>query len=87
MNVEYWVMRVILHHGRKVQLDLLQPTERAEVTARLDNGALVMMPDASIAEPVEVFSDELEAHAHREAMRKKHPAEDFRVILNGDVPV
>lgn len=79
---EYWVMRVMLHRGRKLQLDLLTDTSRATVQAAIDRGALALLPDDSIAEPVEVFDDELQAHAHREALRKKHPAEDFRVILN-----
>lgn len=84
---EYWVMRVMLHQGRKVQLDLLTETSRATVQVEIDRGALALLPDGSIAEPVEVFSDELDAHAHREALRKKHPDEDFRVILNSSVPV
>lgn len=80
---EYWVMRVLLHQGRKVQLDLLTETSRASIVAAIDKGALAMLPpDNSIAEPVEVFDDENEAHAYREALRKKHPSEDFRVILS-----
>lgn len=82
-STEFWVMRVLLHQGRKVQLDLLTDTSRASVQVALDRGALALLPDGSIAEPVEVFSDELEAHAYREALRKKHPSEDFRVIMNG----
>ena len=79
---EYWVVRVLMHRGRKVQLDLLTPAERAEVTVRLDKGALLTLPDDSIAEPVEVFSEEPPAHVHREELRVKHPGEDFRIILN-----
>ncbi len=81
---EYWVMRVMLHQGRKIQLDLLTETSRATVQVALDKGALAMLPDNSIAEPVEVFAEELDAHAYREALRKKHPNEDFRVIMNAD---
>lgn len=84
MNVknEYWVMRVMLHQGRKVQLELMTPTSRATIQVAIDKGALAMLPDNSIAEPVEVFADEVDAHAYRETLRKKHPDEDFRVILN-----
>lgn len=80
-------MRVLLHQGRKVQLDLLTPTSRADVQVNIDNGKLAVLPDGSIAEPVEVFDEELPAHSHREKLRAKHPGEDFRVILNGDVPL
>lgn len=80
-------MRVMLHQGRKVQLDLLTETSRATLQVALDRGALAVLPDNSIAEPVEVFEDELDAHAYRETMRKKHPAEDFRVVIStGGVP-
>jgi hypothetical protein len=82
MKSEYWVMRVLLHQGRKVQLDLLTPTSRAEVEVQLGNGKLAQLPDGSIAEPVEVFEEEIPAHAHREQLRRKHPNEDFRVILS-----
>lgn len=81
---EYWVMRVMLHQGRQVQLNLLTPTSRASVQVAIDKGALALLPDNSIAEPVEVFAAEIDAHAYREALRKKHPNEDFRVILNAD---
>jgi hypothetical protein len=75
-------MRVMLHQGRKVQLELLTETSRATIQVAIDRGALAMLPDNSIAEPVEVFEDELDAHAYRETLRRKHPAEDFRVVLS-----
>jgi hypothetical protein len=75
-------MRVMLHQGRKVQLELMTATSRATIQVALDRGSLAMLPDNSIAEPVEVFDDELDAHAYRETLRKKHPDEDFRVILS-----
>jgi hypothetical protein len=75
-------MRVMLHQGRKVQLELLTETSRATLQVALDRGALTVLPDNSIAEPVEVFEDEVDAHAYRETLRKKHPNEDFRVILS-----
>lgn len=84
MKTEFWVMRVLLHQGVKVQLDLLTPSSRAQIVGAIDKGALALLPDSSIAEPVEVFDDEHQAHVYRETLRKKHPAEDFRVILNGD---
>lgn len=83
---EFWVMRVLLHRGRKVQLDLLTETSRATVQVAIDRGALALLPDSSIAEPVQVFDVELDAHAYREQLRRKHPSEDFRVILNGGLP-
>lgn len=82
MKPEYWVMRVMLHQGRKVQLELMTATSRATIQVQLDRGALAMLPDNSIAEPVEVFDDEVDAHAYRETLRRKHPDEDFRVILS-----
>jgi hypothetical protein len=77
-------MRVLLHQGRTVQLSLLTPTSRATIQTGLDSGSLAMLPDNAIAEPVEVFDDEIKAHEHREIMRRKHPGEDFRVILNAE---
>lgn len=72
----------MLHQGRKVQLELLTDTSRATLQVAIDRGALAVLPDNSIAEPVEVFEDEVDAHAYRETLRRKHPDEDFRVILN-----
>lgn len=80
-------MRVLMHRGRAVQLELLSESSRAQITTSVESGRLALLPDNSIAEPVEVFDDETEAHLHREAMRKKHPHEDFRVVLNSDVPL
>jgi len=82
--VAYWVVRVLLHQGRRVQLDLLTSASRASIQNEVDVGGYTMLADNSIAEPVEVFASEEEAHLHREVMRKRHPAEDFRVLLVGE---
>jgi len=86
-NVEYWVMRVMLHQGRRVQLDIMSPGAAIATLALVNTGDLAMLPDGSIAEPMEVFEGvnaELRAHAHREELQKKNPREDYRVILNAD---
>lgn len=85
---EFWVFRVLLHQGKQpVQLDMMTPGAYLATQALIAAGSLAMLPDGSICEPVEVFDDEASAHAYREALRKKHPEEDFRVILNADVTV
>lgn len=81
-------MRVMLHEGRQpVQLDMMTPGAYVATQALIAAGSLAMLPDGSICEPVEVFEDEEAAHAYRLALLKKHPREDFRVILNADVTV
>ena len=82
-------MRVLLHQGRvPLQLSLLTDTSKADVMVLVDNGKLAVLPDGCIAEPVEVFdNDEESAHAYREVLRRKHPAEDFRVVAQSDVPL
>lgn len=87
-RMEYWVMRVVLRQGRAAQLDLFSGVD-ATGTLRFakPSDGFVMLPDNSIAEPVEVFDVEERAHEHREALRAKHPADDFRVIMNGDANV
>lgn len=78
-------MRIVLHQGRILQLDLFSGVNATgQLATAKPSAGFVMLPDNSIAEPVEVFDDELQAHAHREVMRKRHPGEDFRVILNSD---
>lgn len=86
-RTEFWVMRVMLYQGRPVQLSLDSMTPGAYVAtqALVNTGSLALLPDGSIAEPVEVFDVELEAHAHRERLRRQYPGEDFRVVLNADV--
>ena len=84
---EYWVMRVMLHEGHTVQLDLMTPGARIATEVAIAAGSLAMLPDGSICEPVEVFAEELAARAHRLTLIKKHPAEDFRIVLNADVTI
>jgi len=84
-NVEYWVMRVMLHQGRRVQLDMMRPGAFIATIALVNTGDLVMLPDGSIAEPVEVFGVEMDAHARREKLMRDNPGSDYRVILNGNV--
>jgi hypothetical protein len=84
---EFWVMRVVLHRGHHaaLQTDLLSGVAATgEVCSVNASDGFVLLPDAAIAEPIEVFDDEHAAHLHREIMRAKHPGEDFRVILNSD---
>lgn len=87
--IEFWVMRVLMHPGTwNPESDV----GRA-IAANVERGALAVLPDGCIAEPVEVFAEELDAHEH--AAKLKHDSrditgtatEDYRVILNADVPV
>lgn len=88
MTVEFWVMRVLLHPGpirRKVTADNVPDSERAAVLAAVDRGALTVLPDGCIAEPLLCFSVADDAHNRAAEETAKHPEEDFRVILNADV--
>lgn len=87
MKQEYWVMRVMLHQGRAVQLSLafMSPGALEATIALLNAGELALMPDNSIVEPVEGFSEEHDALALRERLTRQHPAEDFRVVMTMDV--
>lgn len=91
-RIEYWVVRVVLHQGRRSasQMDLFAGVDSAgRVQYAKPSDGFVMLPDNTIAEPVEVFDGvgaEEAAHRRREVLRTQHPAEDFRVILNGDMP-
>jgi hypothetical protein len=85
-------MRVLLHErgtrfGRPVQLSLahMSPGALVATAALVNTGDLALLPDGSIAEPVEVFDREVDAHAHREKLMRDCPGQDFRVILNSDV--
>jgi hypothetical protein len=71
--VEYWVMRVVLHHGRP------------RTMALVNRGTYAQLPDGSIAEPVEQCSTEHAAHEARERLKRDNPREDYRVIINADV--
>lgn len=84
-KAEYWVMRVLLHQGRPVQLSMMTPGALLATTMAVNAGTLAMLPDGSICEPVEVFDDEPLAHEHRRTLMERHPGTDFRVVLNADV--
>jgi hypothetical protein len=75
----------MLHMGRPVQLSMMSMAAQVTTLALVNTGSLVQLPDGSIAEPVEVFAVETDAHAHREQVRRDNPREDFRVIASLDV--
>lgn len=87
LTQNYWVMRVMLHEGKKVQLSLafMSPGALEATTALINTGELALMPDGSIAEPVEGYLEEHNAHAAREKLQAQYPAEDFRVVITMDV--
>lgn len=84
-------MRVLLHQGPRgcvpVQLDMMTPGARIACEVCINTGTLAMLPDGSIAEPVEVFDTDVEAREHRTQMLAKWPELDLRIILNADVAV
>ena len=63
---------------------MMTPGAYLATTALIASGQLALLPDDSIAEPVEVFTRELDAHAHREKLMRDNPGSDYRVILNAD---
>lgn len=85
MVTEYWVMRVLLHPGpvgRQLKLKDLGPDDMRAYLAYCKTGELTCLPDGCIAEPVEQFAAELDAHAARERLAKDNPSGDYRVVLN-----
>lgn len=82
---EFWVVRVLLHQGRRVQLSMMSPGAYVATVALITAGELMMLPDGSIAEPVEVRDAELDAHALREQLLRDNPGSDYRVVMNADV--
>lgn len=85
-------MRVLLHNGpngaRQLTLDtVMTMPARVAVTAAIATGKLAVLPDNTIAEPVEVFETEADAREHRRKLRAAHPSTDFRVVMNTDVSV
>lgn len=89
---EYWVMRVLMHNGPHgaVQLTLdiaMTLPARVAVNVAIASGKLAVLPDDSIAEPVEVFDTESEARAYMGILKKQHPSTDFRLVMSADVPV
>jgi len=89
VKAEFWVMRVLLHPGahRPVTLGDMEAKAAVATLALVATGDLCCLPDGCIAEPVEVFTSELDARAHRVALRSDCPGEDFRIVLNTDCPV
>lgn len=77
-------MRVLLHQGARVTLANMTPSASIAVIACINTGSLALLPDNSIAEPVEVFASEMDAQAHREKMVRDNPGQDFRVVLNAE---
>lgn len=88
VKMECWVMRVIRRaDGTPVTMADCTLAAYVAVGALIDRGELALV-DGVVLEPLEVFDDDEEAaHAHHAALKKKHPTEDFRVILNADIPV
>lgn len=88
---EYWVMRVLMHNGprgaRQLTLDVaMSLPARVAVTACIASGKLAVLPDDTIAEPVEVFDDEMEARRHKERLQAAHPSTEFRIVMSVETP-
>lgn len=95
MKVEFWIMRVVLHQGRRLKLTSeMTPSARLAVMACVSAGKLAVLPDNSIAEPVECFESDssqdgqadaqTRAREHMVKLQREHPDEDFRLVLNAD---
>lgn len=85
---EFWVMRAILHKGPRgvpVNIEDCSPGAFVAVLALVNTGDYCLLPDGTICEPVEVYSSQLDADAHRAKLQREMPGEDFRVIMNVDV--
>lgn len=83
-------MRVLLHPGpmrRPVKFGDMTPAAHIATMILVNKGDLCCMPDGCIAEPVEVFAHEAQAHEHREQLLRDNPGEDYRVAINTDVTV
>jgi hypothetical protein len=79
--VEFWVFRVLLHRNRQLTL-----TEA--MVAKVNAGEIILLDGGeSIAEPVECFDEEMQAHERKRVLEAKYPGTDFRVVLNADVTV
>lgn len=86
--LEYWVMRVLLHPGpmkRQLMLKDLDPNTRAVYLKHAERGELTCLPDGCIAEPIEQFASEMDAHAHREKLQRDNPTHDYRTVLNSSL--
>jgi hypothetical protein len=87
--VEFWVVRVLMHKPKRTPVRIEDMTAAAALTtlALVNTGDLCCLPDGSIAEPVQVFDHELDAHAHAVKLRADFPSADFRVLLSTDATV
>jgi hypothetical protein len=86
-RTQYIVSRVLLHEGRKVQLQMLPDGVASSIQAEVDAGGLALLPDGSIVEPVQVYAEEPPAHEHRDRLAALYPDEDFRVVMTSEMPV
>lgn len=93
VHVRFFVVRVLLHmpgpraRPRPVTFADMDTPTRLTVLALVQAGNLVTLPDGCICEGVKEFSNELDAHAHREELARTYPEEDFRVIITSAEPV
>lgn len=90
MTIEFWVMKVLLHPGpqrRPMSFANIGAREYLRAMACVERGSLTCLPDGCIAEPLQVYSHQLEADEHRETIAKADPEGDYRVILNSSVTV
>lgn len=84
-KVEYWVMRVLTDEDGPVTLDRCTPASTIAINSLCMLGHMAILPDRTIAEPVEVFEAEALAHKHRAELVREYPREDFRVVMNADM--
>ena len=88
---EYWVFRIWTQwhdDGKRyaVQLSKMTLTARATVELLFHKGTLAALPGDLIGEPVMVFDTEADAAAHMHKCQQAYPLEDFRVMMNVDLP-
>ena len=89
IRAEYWVMRVFRHQhgrmaGRPVRMEHMTIAAQIAAMASMHAGLVVVLPDGSLAEPCEVFEDQIEAEKHRRVLQDRMEREDFRLVLNAD---
>lgn len=87
--MEFWLTRVLMHKGpvrRPRRVGDLNDAAQQTVMARIIGGELGTLPDGCIIEPVESFATEELAHAARLRKLVDEPDEDWRVIINVEVP-
>jgi len=90
MVLEFWVMKVLLHPGpmkRPMTLRNINDATHAAVMVHVQAGELTTLPDGCIAEPVEQYPTQMEAHAEREKFASDDRVGDYRVVLNSSLAV